>query len=140
MNAVGQSGIKWGVQSFSEPRVLVSGGLGGRKNSSLPPLLARIGVPGLYVIMIADPSCSPRPFRALYFGQSEDMYGRANSNHENFLKWCGAANGCVLYVSFCAMIGSTKEQRETAETALIDKYNPACNEKRSVSLDWLWRS
>ena len=46
----------------------------------------------------------------------------------------------VLYVSFCALIGSSKEQREAAETGLINHYGPTCSEKRNVAPDWLWRS
>lgn len=126
-----QKGITWGVYRFSEPVNLVSS-----LPSVLPPnanTIFRVRVPGLYVIMVEDAKCQPRPFRALYFGQSDDVMKRADSSHENYLSWCFNAEWKPLYVSYHEMYGSTKEQREAVETILIEHYRPVCNKKISMN-------
>jgi hypothetical protein len=128
MNAFYQSGITWGDRSFSEPVALVSATPG-----VIQQLLRPAGLPGLYVDMVQDPTWSPKRLRPVYFGQSDDIYGRATPNHEKFLSWCVAANGNVLYVSYSPMFGSCKADREAAETVLIEKYAPACNQKLSMN-------
>lgn len=127
-------GIQWGSFRFSEPSTLLSN----LRRLPLEELLLRArptGVPGLYAIMLFDSTCNPRPFRVIYFGQSDNIYYRASKTHENYEDWCKAAGRNSLYVSFYEMLGSTELQREIDETTLIDTYKPICNDKRSVNLE-----
>jgi hypothetical protein len=84
--------------------------------------------------MIADSTSRPKPYKAIYFGQSDDIYERASLRHENYSKWSTAASGGSIFVSYYPMPNSSKEDREKVETLLIEKYNPSCNAKRSVDL------
>ena len=97
--------------------------------------------PGVYVILTDALWCAPRPFAPLYFGQSHDMLSRASQQHENYESWRKQARltspGLAyrgLYRSFHYMFGSTKEERETRETQLIQQYQPPCNERYSAGL------
>jgi hypothetical protein len=105
---------------FSEPTRLRSSLFG----LSLAPLPGA----GLYAVLVADGSATPRPFRALYFGESETIDKRASSSHEKYGDWCAAAGGeDKLYVAYCWMIGSTKDERTSVEAGLIERYHPVCN-------------
>jgi hypothetical protein len=119
------SGIRFGQWLFTEPELLPA-------SSALTSLLANQGV---YVILIDDPLCSPRPFRAVYFGEAENMRSRAAPAHENFPVWRREASLTArLYRAFHGMPGSTQRDRQLVESALIARYNPACNQKLSFDL------
>ena len=84
--------------------------------------------PGVYVILVGDNSARPRPFRALYFGQSGNMNERVTSSHERYGDWCRAAGGADnLRVAYHWMFGSTQGERESIESGLIEYYRPECN-------------
>ena len=92
-------------------------------------------LPGLYVVLAYDSNWTPRPFRPLYFGESHDPWGRANAEHEKYESWRAAAGVIApLYRGLCLLPGSTRSQRQAAESALIAEYSPPCNERLSVSL------
>ena|SRR5271166_232807 len=107
---------------FGEPEVLpASSGLSGL-----------VKWEGVYVILTDDITSTPRPFRALYFGESENLWGRATATHENYPAWQRAAGTFGnLYRAFHLMSGSTQHQRQMVETALISGYNPPCNDRFS---------
>jgi hypothetical protein len=118
-------GIRFGQSIFTEPELLPAA-------AGLASFLANEGV---YVILIEDPLCSPRPFRAVYFGEAENMRSRATAIHENFPAWRRQAGLIAsLYRSFHGMPGSTQRERQLVESALITRYNPACNRKLSFDL------
>ena len=84
--------------------------------------------PGLYAVLVYDPSASPRPYRVIYFGQARDLSDRVTGSHEKYLSWCTAAGGSAnLYVAFHWMLGSIESQRTIAERELIQHYAPECN-------------
>jgi hypothetical protein len=115
---------KW---QFSEPEVLTA-------YSPFSPLYS-LGLgkqEGVYAILVDDSTARPRPFRALYFGEAEDVRSRATATHENHSAWQREAgtNG-RLYRAFYLMPGSTQTQRQVLESALIAAYNTPCNQRLS---------
>lgn len=113
-------GINFGY-AFSEPSSSVNAGS-----------LFGIAQPGVYAILVYDPSCRPRPYRVLYFGESQDIYSRATTSHEKYDDWRREAGpGVTLYRAFHFMSGSSQAQRQVVETNLIETYNPPCNQKLS---------
>jgi hypothetical protein len=115
--------IQFGDRSFSHPEVIPD-----------EELLATFDSSGLYVVMAHDPAWRPFQYRPLYFGESDGIWGRATSAHENYARWKREAGGALLYRSFHYMDGSTQRQRQAAESALILHYNPPCN--RTLSFDF----
>lgn len=114
--------IKFNDYVFSEPALLPAA-------STLADTL--IGQAGLYVILVPDSTCSPRPYRALYFGESDNINGRACGTHENWSAWCRHAGTSALYRALCPLPGFTKIQRQLAESLLITKYGTPCNDRLS---------
>jgi len=107
-------GIRFTNRRFSEPALL---------RGATP-----LSWPGLYAILVYDPTCTPRPYRVVYFGQGSNLSERVTTSHEKYSKWCAAANGCAnLYVAFHWLPGSNESQRLTAEAELIRDYRPQCN-------------
>jgi hypothetical protein len=107
------AGIRWGNYLFSEPRVFGTG------------LVAP--VPGVYAIMVTDATWTPRNFRPLYFGETEDFRKRVGFAHEKYGNWKLHAGSLTLYVSHYHTLGTSTERRKAIEEELIGKYNPPCN-------------
>ena len=84
---------------------------------------------GIYVVLVSDPTCKPRPYRPLYFGEAEYFFRRVMRSHEKYADWTKEARGGELYVAFFAMPGSTKEARLFVEDKLISDYAPPCNDR-----------
>jgi hypothetical protein len=80
---------------------------------------------GLYAVLAADASATPRPFRVLYFGETGDYTTRLTDDHEHCKDWQNHTN--QLYFAQLLMPGSTQQQRREIEQALIDEYTPPCN-------------
>jgi hypothetical protein len=93
--------------------------------------LFRIGLapdPGIYAIVVGDNSASPRPFRVLYFGESENITERVTTAHEHYEDWCQAGGGAHnLRVAYNFMFASSKAERISTESGLIGYYRPVCN-------------
>jgi hypothetical protein len=112
---------------FSEPEALIA----------YSPLSALYGLglgtrEGVYAILVDDSTARPRPFRAVYFGEAEDVRSRATATHENHSAWQREAGTYGrLYRAFHPMPGSTQTQRQVVESALIAAYNTPCNQKLS---------
>lgn len=119
-----QTGIKFGNLLFSEPVAL----------PSTPSMLDQVlPQPGLYVILTPDVRCTPRPFRLIYIGESENVNMRSTAAHEKFSEWKREAGTAQLYRAVCALPGTTKPQRQATETALIRSYAPPCNKVLSFN-------
>lgn len=117
------NGINFGGYSFSEPTFLPS------TPSAVDIFL---GESGLYAILVYDPSCTPRPFRVLYFGESENIQTRATGTYENFSHWQIQAGFVTqIYRSLCPLSRATKLERQKVESVLIAEYTPPCNERLS---------
>jgi hypothetical protein len=108
------TGIRFQDRYFSEPTVFAS--------AWLPPS------PGVYAILVFDWTCSPRPFRVLYFGKASDLGGRVVRSHEKYAEWNRAASGAgLLYVAYHLMPNTYDWQRAAVEENLIKHYAPVCN-------------
>lgn len=91
---------------------------------------------GIYAILICDVNCTPRPYRAIYFGQNENLAGSGfPDRHEKYQDWLGAAHymglGTIgyaeLYVSIMRMPYSTETARHDIVRALNECYRPVCS-------------
>jgi hypothetical protein len=97
---------------------------------------------GIYAILVPDSTSSPRPYRAIYFGQVEDFSTRlSGTTHEKYSSWCReAGNWSNLYVSFHFMFLSNEAARCAVERRLIRDYSPACNIQGNDGFDNLYRT
>jgi hypothetical protein len=107
--------INYGGIQFNDPV---------RVTEWLPPFRA-----GLYAILVPDQSASPKPFRAIYFGESSNLSERGFlRSHIRYNSWIREAySNNNLYISVHYMPDSTQQQRMELEKRLIDTYHPVCN-------------
>lgn len=114
--------IMFGTQIFTEPELLAYWS---------PPRLS-----ALYVVLAEDSSCSPRPMRPLYFGESDNLADRGFSSHHARHEWLREAAGAPLWIAYSPTPYWTEAERRAAEDALVRHYTPACN-GRSFGADAL---
>jgi hypothetical protein len=113
-----RAGIRFNNRTFTEPAPF---GL------ALPPVAS-----GIYAVLVADASCSPRPFRAIYFGESGNFQERVTASHEHYDDWLREAGDVAnTYVAFCPTPLLKEVQRRWIENDLIARYRPACNLKNN---------
>ena len=123
------TGIRFGAHTFSEPSLLPQAGAG-----------HLLDFAGLYVVLVRDPAWGPRPFRPLYFGESQGVAARVTAAHEKWPDWRREAGILTpLYKAVCLLPGWSPAQRRRAESALIAEYIPPCNERLSASISALLR-
>lgn len=91
------------------------------------PNLPIVDGPGVYVILAPSSSWGPRPYRPIYFGETEDFSRRIGTSHEHYWDWRREAGSLQLYVAHFWMYGSSNQDRLTVEQALIDWYKPPVN-------------
>jgi len=109
-----RAGIRFNNSIFTEPV---------RFSLALVPVSS-----GIYAILAADASCRPRPFRAIYFGESGDFTQRVTRDHARFSDWTSEAGEAAnLFVAFCPTPLLRAQQRRWVEHDLIARYRPACN-------------
>jgi hypothetical protein len=117
--------IKFNDYTFSEPTALPA-------SSAFIETIA--GQPGVYAVLVFDPTCTPRPYRPVYFGESDNIHGRAAGTHENHSSWrAEAGTNAPLYRALCPLPGLTKTQRQQVESVLIAEYSTPCNRKLSFA-------
>jgi hypothetical protein len=122
---VAAQSIRFGDWVFLSPELLTGNtflGLGGLES------------PGLYVVLAYDAGWRPLPYRPLYFGESDKMWSRATTSHENYESWKCESGTTTLYRAVHRVTGSTRIQRQARESALIAHYNPPCNQRLSFNL------
>ena len=111
-----RAGIRFNNCTFTEPTSFAL---------AMPPVAS-----GIYVILAPDDSCRPRPFRAIYFGESGNFLDRVTEKHERFDDWTLEAGGVAnTYVAFCPTPLLKEEQRRWVENDLVTRYRPVCNLK-----------
>ncbi len=111
-----RAGIRFSNRTFTEPAPFAL---------AIPPVSS-----GIYVILAADPTCKPRPFRAIYFGESGNFLDGVTEKHERYEDWTLEAGGVAnTYVAFCPTPLLKQEQRRWVENDLIARYCPVCNLK-----------
>lgn len=101
---------------FSEPE---------RLPSWKPPYMA-----GIYAILMDDPSCTPVPFRPIYFGETDDMSEPGLIQHHPLHDCWYKQTGSVyrLHIAVSEMPESSTAERQRMQTELIKHYRPICNE------------
>lgn len=109
--------IKWGNVAFDGPYPITDWD---------PPYRAAV-----YAIMMKpDPANRPKTYRILYFGESENLsergFYRSHHKYDCWLEEAGSDSN--LYIGIHLMPNSTKEERTAVESALIDEYQPTCND------------
>lgn len=84
---------------------------------------------GIYAILVQDPTSRSKPYKAIYFGESEDMsergYLKSHHRYDCWIREVGIETD--LYISVFPMPDSTPEIRQGVEAFLIKYYQPACN-------------
>jgi hypothetical protein len=111
-----RAGIRFDNRIFTEPAPFAL---------AEPPVSS-----GIYVVLVPDPSCRPRAFRAIYFGEAGNFHGRVTDSHALFDDWIREAEDVAnLYVAFCPTPLLREVQRRWVENDLIARYRPACNLK-----------
>lgn len=107
-------GIRFDNRVFTEPLPF---------SLALPPVSS-----GIYAVLVVDSACRPRPFRALYFGETHDFSQCLTAGHERISDWTAGAGGVAnLYVAFCPTPLLKEQQRRWAQNDLIARYRPTCN-------------
>ena len=101
---------------FSDPEQLLSW---------KPPYMA-----GIYAILMDDPSCTPVPFRPIYFGETNDMSESGLIQHHPLHDCWYKLTGSVyrLHITISEMPDSSSAERQRVQTELIKQYRPICNE------------
>ena len=98
-----------------------------------PLLLSQWEAPykaGLYAVLIYDTSCSPKPYRLVYIGQSSNMSERdIGASHHKYTCWTAEAQerNTHLYIVIHLMPNSTEQERLGAKQKIIQSYDPSCN-------------
>jgi hypothetical protein len=84
---------------------------------------------GIYAILVQDPTSRSKPYKAIYFGESEDMSERGFfKSHSRYDRWIReAGTEAELYISVFPMPDLTPELRQGIEAFLIKYYQPVCN-------------
>ena len=100
------------------------------------PFNSAITIPtqGIYAILIRDEGYTPRPFQILYFGESDRLARRVNTQHESREEWVRQARGADLFVAFYNTAGTPGRLRKELAKQLIQDYNPPCNQRTSDSI------
>jgi hypothetical protein len=93
----------------------------------LAPLWSPARNPGVYAVMV--PGWRVMTFRALHFGQAEELSMDRIRSHSRYAEWHSiAGTEWNLYVAVHEMSFSTTAQREAVERALARDYRPEFND------------
>ena len=84
---------------------------------------------GIYVILVQDPKAKSQSYKAIYFGESDNL---SDSNfiksHHSYDCWVREAESeSNLYIATFAMSDSPSELRQGVVAFLVKYYHPACN-------------
>jgi hypothetical protein len=107
--------IQWGNITFDGPY---------RITTWDPPYRAAV-----YAIMYKqDPNSNT--YYIIYFGESSNLSDRGfYRSHHKFQCWLRAAGSeSNIYIGIYQMPNSSPEERRRVESALINQYNPRCND------------
>ena len=114
--------------------------LGGR--SFTGPFLAPVWSPsrnpaqvsGVYAVMV--PGWRVMTFRALHFGQAQELSMDGIRSHGRYAEWHSiAGTEWNLYIAVHEMSFSTAAQRQTVERALARDYRPEFNDLEPANKD-----
>jgi hypothetical protein len=91
------------------------------------PPRAAAQLSGVYAVMV--PGWRVMTFRALHFGQAQELSMEAIRSHSRYAEWHSiAGTEWNLYVAVHEMSSSTEAQREAVARALARDYRPEFND------------
>ena len=100
----------------------------------LAPLWSPPRAAGVYAVMV--PGWRVMTFRALHFGQAQELSMDAIRGQSRYAEWHSiAGTEWNLYVAVHEMSFSTEAQRETVERALARDYRPEFNDLAPANKD-----
>ena len=110
--------------------------LGGRAFTG--PFLAPVWSPartaGIYAVMV--PGWRVMTFRALHFGQAQELSMDGIRSHSRYAEWHSiAGTEWNLYIAVHEMSFSTEAQRAAVERALARDYRPEFNDLAPANKD-----
>lgn len=84
---------------------------------------------GIYVILIKDPKAKSQPYKAIYFGESDNLLDSSFlKSHERFDCWISEAGSeAELHIAAFSMPNSTTDLRRSVVAFLVKYYHPVCN-------------
>ncbi len=85
---------------------------------------------GIYVVLTKDPQAKSQPYKALYFGESDNLSDSSFlKSHKGFDCWIQESGSeADLYIATFSMPDSVSELRQDIVTFLVKYYHPVCNE------------
>jgi len=100
----------------------------------LAPLWSPSRNPGVYAVMV--PGWRVMTFRALHFGQAEELSMERIRSHSRYAEWHSiAGTEWNLYVAVHEMSSATEAQRVAVERALARDYRPEFNDLAPANKD-----
>ena len=85
---------------------------------------------GIYTILTKDPQTKSQPYKAVYFGESDNLsdtsFLKSNQRFECWIKEAGSE--ADLYIATFPMPDSAPELRQGIVAFLVKYYHPVCNE------------
>ncbi|MGD8538922.1 MAG: hypothetical protein PVI66_09405 [Candidatus Aminicenantes bacterium] len=86
-------------------------------------------IEGIFAILVQDPTSKSRPYKPIYFGESENLseHGFFRSYHRYDCWIREAGNETDLYISVFPTPGSPPELRQGIKAFLVKYYQPSCN-------------
>jgi len=86
--------------------------------------------PCIYAVLVHDPKVKPKPYTVLFFGESDNLsdqaFFRSHIKYSCWTKQAGAEKN--LFITQLKMPDVDGIQRKKILNALIQKYQPVCNE------------
>jgi hypothetical protein len=88
------------------------------------------GGSGLFVVMVQPhPETNPGEYRALFFGETDNLSSSEFFRHHPKFRCCVSEAGKVegLFFASSPLEGSTQDQRKMVQRLLADQFRPICN-------------
>ncbi len=84
---------------------------------------------GIFAILVKDPKSKSKPYKAIYFGESENLSEHGFfKNHYRYDRWVREAGSAAdLYISVFPLPDSSPVIRQSIQAFLIKYYHPVCN-------------
>jgi hypothetical protein len=85
---------------------------------------------GIYVILVQDSGAKSQSYKAIYFGESENLSDSSFlGSHRSYDRWIRESESeGNLYIATFAMPDSALELRQGIVAFLVKYYHPVCNE------------
>ena len=84
---------------------------------------------GIYVILVQDPKAKSQSYKAIYFGESQNLSDSGFiKSHQSYPCWIREAESeGNLYIATFPMPDSALDLRQSIVAFLVKYYHPVCN-------------